>query len=348
MIKWITFLAAAAGLTLGVYTAATAKFQAPKAALAAPPSVNPYANGIAATGQVEASSRNLRIGAPEGGIVMKVNVEVGQVVKAGDPLLELDTRPLQADLLKARAARKAAESALKRIQAQPRAEELPPLEAAVKASESEVADWTDQYQRYGEANAQTVVGDYEMVRRRFALDGAKARLIAAQGRLALAKAGAWEPEVDVAKSDLAVADASIGALELLIERRTVRAPMTGTILKRNVEPGQFIAADPTNAAIVMGDLTSLSIRARVDEEDLPMLVPGSAGQARIRGQRAVMVPLKMIRIEPLAEAKTQLSGATTERVDTRVLEVMFKVEDAGTATLYPGQLVDVFIDCGSK
>ncbi len=348
MIKWITFLAAAAGLTLGVYTAATAKFQAPKAELAAPPSVNPYANGIAATGQVEAASRNLRIGAPEGGIVMGVVVEVGQQVKAGDPLFELDTRPLQAELLKANATRRSAEATLKRIQAAPRAEELPPLEATVTAAESEVADWSDQYQRYGEAKAQIATGDYEMVRRRFALDGAKSRLAAARGRLALVKAGAWAPEVDVAKSDLEVAEATIKALEVLIERRTVRAPIGGTVLKRNVEPGQFIAADPTNAAIVLGDLSHLSIRARVDEEDLPMLVSGAAGQARIRGQKATMVPLTMIRIEPLAEAKTQLSGSTTERVDTRVLEVLFKVENAGSATLYPGQLVDVFIDGAAK
>ena len=76
-----------------------------------------------------------------------------------------------------------------------------------------------------------------------------------------------------------------------------------------------------------------------------MLRTGAAAQARVRGQKAILVPLTMIRIEPLAQPKVQLSGATTERVDTRVLEVLFRVQ--GSATLYPGQLVDVFIDGGA-
>lgn len=347
MIRWLTFVLAAVGLTLGVYTAATARHEAPRVPLAGEPSVNPYKQGIAATGQVEASSRNVSIGSPEGGVVMRVRAEVGQEVKAGDPLFELDARVLESDLIKARAAREAAEAALKLIVARPRAEDLPPLEAAVRAAEAEVADWSDQVTRYGEAQAQVATGDYEKVRRQFAVTGAKARLAAAQARLTLAKAGAWAPEVEVAKADVSQAEANIRALELLIERRTVRAPMDATVLKRNVEPGQYAAADQSSAAFVLGDLRQLHVRARVDEEDLPMLRMGAKAQARVRGQKAVMVPLAMIRIEPLAQAKTQLSGATTERVDTRVLEVMFRVESLGEATLYPGQLVDVFIDGGS-
>ena len=344
MIRWLTFLLAAVGLTLGVYTAATARHEAPRVPLAGEPSVNPYKQGIAATGQVEASSRNVTIGSPEGGVVMRVRVDVGQQVKAGDPLFELDARQLESDLIRAKAARELSRASLNRIQAQPRAEELPHLEAAVREAESEVADWSDQLTRYGEAQAQVATGDYERVRRKFAVEGAKARLAAAQSKLALAKAGAWAPDVEIAKADVAQADANMQALELLIDRRTVRAPMDATVLKRNIEPGQFAAADPNYAAFILGDLRQLNVRARVDEEDLPMLKSGAKAQARVRGQKAVMVPLSMIRIEPLAEPKTQLSGATTERVDTRVLEVMFRVESLGEATLYPGQLVDVFID----
>lgn len=344
MIKWITFILAAAGLSIGIYTAATAQHEAPKVPLAGEPSVNPYKQGIAATGQVEAATRNVNIAAPEGALVVRVLAEVGQRVKAGDPLFELDARTLQAELIRARGARQSAEAALRKVELQPRAEELPPLEAEVQAMESEVADWQDQYEKYGQARALDAAGQYEQARRKFALDGAKARLAGARARLALLKAGAWSAEVDVARAGLAAAEADIRALELLIERRTVRAPFDGTVLKRNVEPGQFAPADPSGAAMVLGDLSTLHVRARVDEEDLPLLRMGAAAQARVRGQKAILVPLTMIRIEPLAQPKVQLSGATTERVDTRVLEVVFRVE--GAAALYPGQLVDVFIDGG--
>jgi HlyD family secretion protein len=327
-----------------VYTAATASREAPKVPLAGQPSVNPFANGIAATGVVEGASRNIPVAAPEGAVATRVLVEVAQVVKAGEPLFELDPRSLQAELIKARAARDAAAASLARTEAEPRPETIPPLEAAAQNARAEVADWTDQYERFQEAMKQTHTGDMELTRRRFALDGARARLTEAEARLTLARAGAWSKEVDVARAALGQAQAQVDSVELLLERRTVRAPIDGTILKRNIEPGQFAPSEMRSAAIVMADLSRLHVRARVDEEDLPMLRAGAAGQARIRGRIAISVPLKMLRIEPLAQPKIELSGDTTERVDTRVLEVVFEVEGGKGAPLYPGQMVDVFIE----
>ena len=345
MIRWFTIALAVVGLLLAVYTVATARHQPPRAPLEADPSVNPFQNGIAATGMVESGSRDLQIAASDGAIATRVFVEVGDRVEPGTPLFELDPRPLQADLVRARSARDAADAALKKVLAQPRAEEIPPLEAEVQALENEVADWTDQWSRLTEAQRQSATNDYEVRRRLFTLDAAKARLTEARARLALLKAGPWGPDVDIARSQLAQADATVKATELLLERRTVRAPMAGTILKRNIDPGEFAPADAKTPSVVMGDLVALRVRARVDEEDLPRLRAGSRATARIRGQRTLTVPLTMLRIEPLVQPKLDLSGDTTERVDTRVLEVIFMVDATADAPpLYPGQLVDVYID----
>ena len=344
MVKWITISVALLGLALGVYTVATARHDPPKAPLAAPPSVNPYPHGIAATGVVEAASRNVQIAAPEGGLVVKVSAEVGDRVAVGDPLFELDARPLRADLVRSRAAVLAAQAELKRLEASPRPEEIPPLEAAVQAAEVELADWTDQYERYRQA-AQAVAGsDVEMRRRWFAMEQARARLEQARTELALARAGAWEPVLEIARANVAAAEAEIEATELLIERRTVRSPIEGTVLRRNIEPGQFAPAEPRAAAMLVGDLTSLLVRAQVDEEDVPGLRDGAAGVARVRGPAAASVDLEMVRIEPFASPKTELTGATIERVDTRVVEAVFRVKGAPGVTLYPGQRVDVFIE----
>lgn len=346
MIRWLTIVLALAGLGVAIYTVSTARHQPPKVPLEATPSVNPFQNGIAATGMVESGSRDVQIAAPDGAMATKVFVEVGATVKPGDPLFELDPRPLQADLVRARSARDAADAALKKVLAQPRAEEIPPLEAEVKALETEVADWTDQWERLTEAQKQAATNDYEIRRRQFTLDGAKARLQESRARLALLKAGPWAPDVEIAKSQLAQADATVKATELLLERRTVRASIAGTVLKRNIDPGEFAPADAKSPSIVLGDLSALHIRARVDEEDLPRLQAGSKASARIRGQKPITVPLTMLRIEPLVQPKVDLSGSTTERVDTRVLEVVFTVDktDGAPPPLYPGQLVDVYIE----
>lgn len=343
MIKWATILLAAAGLTVGVYTAATASREAPRVPLAGEPSVNPFARGIAATGVVEAASRNILIAAPEGGIATRVFVEVGQQVKAGEALFELDPRPLEADLVRARAAREAARAEVARLESQPRAESIPPLRAAVGAAEAEAQDLAAQVARWESVSDPRAVSQDELNQRRFALRAAQARLEQARANLSLAEAGAWEPDLAVARAELASTEAQIRATEALLERRTVRAPIAATVLKRSIEPGQYAPAAVGSAAVILGDLGSLHIRARVDEEDLPMLRPGAEAVARIRGGLDLSTPLAMLRIEPLAEPKVDLSGSTTERVDTRVLEVVFEVRGGQGLPLYPGQQVDVFI-----
>lgn len=346
MIKWATIVLAAAGLTVGIYTAATASHEAPDVPLVGEPSVNPFARGIAATGIAEASSRNIQIAAPEGGIVTQVFVEVGQRVAAGDPLFELDPRPLQADLVRARAVRDAAQARLAQTQAQPRAETIPPLEAAVNSAQAEAQNLDAQVARWESVADQRAVNQDQLNQLRFSLQAAQARLAQARANLALAQAGAWGPELDVDRAQVAQAQADIDSLQILLDRRTVRAPIAGTILKRSIEPGQYAPAAAGASALTLGDLSSLHIRAQVDEDDLPMLKDGARAIARIRGQQDITAPLTMLRIEPLAEPKVNLSGATTERVDTRILEVVFRVQEAAGLPLYPGQLVDVFIDSG--
>ena len=58
------------------------------------------------------------------------------------------------------------------------------------------------------------------------------------------------------------------------------------------------------------------------------------------------VPLKLVRIEPYARPKTDLTGSNTERVDTRVVEVLFQIEGTTKSRIFPGQVVDVYIQTG--
>jgi HlyD family secretion protein len=57
--------------------------------------------------------------------------------------------------------------------------------------------------------------------------------------------------------------------------------------------------------------------------------------------------LKFVRIEPYVIPKKSLTGDNTERVDTRVLQVIYAV-DGGNKRLFVGQQVDVFIDATSE
>ncbi len=63
---------------------------------------------------------------------------------------------------------------------------------------------------------------------------------------------------------------------------------------------------------------------------------------RLRGAPARPIRAEFVRVEPLVVPKSQLSGAGTERVDTRVLQLVYTF-DPGSEPVYPGQQVDAFL-----
>lgn len=356
MAKWIIILLAAIGLAIAIGTAATARRALPRPAPAEPPSVNPYPHGVAASGIVESATRDVGIAAPEPGLVVRVFTQVGGRVHVGTPLFQLDVRPLEAQKVQARSALGAARADLDRLKAEPRPEDIPPLEAAVQQAQSEYHDREDDYDRAVQLKKTGGANDYEVTRKRYLMNTAHAALGVAQANLARLKAGAWSQEVAVAQAKVDQASADLQALQIRIDRMTVRSPIDGTVLKRNIEPGEYAAAAPADTtaslptpntpapAMVVGDLDHLNVRAQIDENDALLVRPGDKATARPRGAIDVQFPLTMIRIEPLAIPKTQLTGLANELIDTRVVEVLFRVQNTRDIRLYPGQLVDVFVD----
>jgi multidrug efflux pump subunit AcrA (membrane-fusion protein) len=345
MLKWIVMALAVAGLGIGVWTVATSGRDNPEPPPASTPSVNPYPSGIAATGLVEGASRNVQIAAPENGLVTEVSVQVADQVEAGDVLFQLDPRTLEAELVEARSALSVARAELAKAKAAPRAVTLPPLEAAVEKAEAELSLARTEFRQTQRAYENDAATQEELNRRQSALDAAKATLSQARATLREAEAGTWSRDITIAQEKVDQAQARVTSLKERIDRLTVRAPIDGKVLKRRIEPGEYTApAMNDNAPLVLARLDPLHIRAQVDEEDAPRLREGADAIARVRGAADIRVPLEMVRIEPLAEPKRQLTGVATEVVDTRVIEVVFAVEAGEDNPLYPGMLVDVFIE----
>lgn len=344
MSKWVIAIMAVVGLGVGIWMVSTAKEDLPRQPPAQPPSINPFPEGVAATGIVEAASRNVAVAPPEPGLVTTVFAETGERVEKGQPLFGLDRRPLEAQLLEARGALRAAEAELAQLRAMPRPEDIPPLEAAVAQAQAQVSDARDEFQRTQGLYETGAANQRELQRARYALEQSQASLAAAQADLARMQAGAWEQQIAVAEAQVAQARAAIEAVEVRLGRLTVTSPITGTVIKRNIEPGEYASPNTGEAAMVLGDLTALHVRAQVDEEDVVEVRPGAEAVARPRGAFDVRMPLTMLRIEPLAIPKQQLTGVPQEQIDTRVVEVVFRVLDTKGVPIYPGQLVDVYID----
>ena len=78
------------------------------------------------------------------------------------------------------------------------------------------------------------------------------------------------------------------------------------------------------------------------------MILGAKATAFPRNNTSLAIPLKFSYIEPYVIPKRSLTGASQERVDTRVLQVIYQVEQPLEFPLYIGQQVDVFIDLETK
>lgn len=270
------------------------------------PASNPYEDGIYAEGIVEtlqASGSNINIYPEVPGTVDQIFVKEDQDVLAGAPLLAINNAVQKATTEQAKAQINAAR-------------------AALKASE-------DAYQKQKAAfdiDPRAVSRD--------ALDGAK-------------------DAVGLARANLEVSQKEYETAASLLAKYQINALASGKIISINTAAGSYISAQgvydsytqQNQPIMVMGSSgNSLAVRCYVDEVLLQRLPNASEIDAYmfIRGS-SIKIPLKIVRFQPHVSPKIELSNQRAERVDVRVLPVIFSFEKPKEMTIYPGQLVDVYI-----
>src|SRR5260370_20973688 len=139
-------------------------------------------------------------------------------------------------------------------------------------------------------------------------------------------------------------EAQMKQIETDIERSIVRAPVKGVVLQVNVLPYQYVSAFSTDALVVLGATDkTVYVRVDIDEHDIPRFKKGVPAEASLRGRPDVKYPLKYVRTQPYVIPKKSLTGDNTERVDTRVLQVLYAL-DVEDRPIFVGQQMDVFIN----
>lgn len=274
------------------------------------PSRAPYTDSIGARGMVEAVNENVIVAPLLPGLITEIDVKVGDRVRKGDPLFRQDSRDAEAKV----AAQKA---------------QVGLLEAQVKEAEVKVEDKKDDLARSDRLLAQRVISEDVQKRKYFELQSAESGLASVRANLQLARAQLTQAEVN---------------LDLL----TVRAPRDGVILRQNLHEGEYVGvspSDPNAPSLLLGETDSLQLRADVDEDSASRVGKGAPAVAYIKGMHSDPIPLRFVRIEPYITVKKSLTGDSSERVDTRVLQIIYRFERT-KLPVYVGQQMDVFIDGG--
>ena len=160
-------------------------------------------------------------------------------------------------------------------------------------------------------------------------------------KAALASAKA---QVEQINAQVASAKAQVEQIEREIELRTIRAPISGRILQMKTRLGEYAQSGVLSTPLMLlGDDTRLHVRVDIDENDAWRFQPCASAMASVRGNPEIKTPLQYVRTDPDVIPKTTLTGDTTQRTDTRVLQVIYSFDPA-SLPLYVGQLMDVFIE----
>jgi HlyD family secretion protein len=341
---YIVPLLAIAGLAFALWTVVEGGKPEPAAPPVAEPAQTLFRFAVAGAGIVETSTQNIAVGTPISGVVRTVVVQVGDMVKAREPLFSLDDRDLQAQLAVRQTTLQTARERLSRLQRLPRPEDIPPAAARVQEAEAALADAQYPLRLAESLTDKRAMSEEERSRRRFAVQAAEAKLAEARTQLALLKAGSWKPDIDIARAEIAAAEAQVQAVKTDIERLTIRAPVHGQILQVNIRGGEFAQSGALHTPLILlGSIDRLHVRVDVDEHDAWRIQPQAPAMAFVRGNRDLHMPLQFVRIEPYIVPKRSLTGESTERVDTRVLQVIYSFERRDLP-VYVGQQLDVFIE----
>ncbi len=348
MTKIVLPMVAVAGLGFAIYTVVQARQAPPPSpSFQAPPTRPEGPRSIAGAGLVEAKRENIPIGTQVPGVVAELYVKIHDHVKAGQPLFRIDDRDLQAQRLVRQANLKASEAQLDRLKAAPQLQDVPTAEAAVTEARSRLNDAEVVLGRTAELYERKVVPASDYDRDRYAYNTAAAVLARTKAELERIRT-TWAKDIAVAESAVEQSKALLASIEVDLDRLTVRAMADGQILQVNVRPGQFAAMIWNEPLMVLGDVTDLHVRVDIDEQDLPMFQVGSEAVATLKGRPSVRFPLTFVKVEPFVVPKRSLTGDNAERVDTRVLQVIYALPTADQRPIpvFVGQQMDVYLRAG--
>lgn len=164
---------------------------------------------------------------------------------------------------------------------------------------------------------------------------------------------AYQVAAKEARARLALAKAQVEQTKVMLDRLIVRSPIDATVLQVNVRVGEFVAAG-LKPPVVLGDISRLQIRCDLDEQLAPRMREGFTAKGYLKGESGradsaqAAIALKFVRIEPYVIPKVSLTGGSAERVDTRVLQVIYQFDRPAERAIFVGQQMDVYIDTTSN
>jgi HlyD family secretion protein len=252
------------------------------------------------------------------GRIMSLDVEEGRRVTKGDVLAVLESTDYEADVARAKATVRLQQEKLRELENGNRPEEIEQAEAELGEAAATLVQLTAEFKRSTDLrkNNSITAQQYELAESQYKAMQQKVQRLTS--RLALLKIGERVERIEVAKAELAQAQADLVKAEWRLGNCTIRAPISGTILKKNAEEGNIvnpIAFNGSFSLCEMADLSDLEVDLNIQERDISAIEVGQKCRIRAEAWPDRVYHGVVDRLMPIAD---RAKGAVPVRVKVSV------------------------------
>ncbi|WP_039386121.1 HlyD family secretion protein [Neochlamydia sp. TUME1] len=299
-------------------------------------------NAIFGMGIVIPRSEEVAIRASNERRIDKVFVNEGDKVSLGDPLLQLENKELLHEMAASEAALAKAKTQLERLRALPRSENLTSQQALLHQSKVELDEAERQQRLAQDLLAKQAISPGELNQKNYLVEVERAKYSYLMAQLQQLKAGAWQPDLDAANFEVAYQKALLELSRQKLDDTLIRAPLEATVLKVNIHAGELAQASKAEPLMILGDIEECFVEVSVNEDEISYLRPYQEAIGFFRGENHKPIPLSFVKIKPLMVPKKNLTGSIMERIDTRVVQLIYRFKTPQKC-FFVGQVMDVFI-----
>jgi HlyD family secretion protein len=271
------------------------------------------AKSVVATGKVEPLSK-VDIKSKASGLIKYLYVNAGDRVREGQLLVELDKEVLEAQLKEAKAVLQSAESSLQETESQGKTLRANLRKAQLEAENRDYEFSAAEYRRQQELFRQGLISksDFDSVEQKM-----KSAEVAQKALLAAVSVREAEIEqngrtIEKARSAVVQAQAQYERAEEDLKYASIRSPISGVVLSREVEVGDAVSSIlqlGSNATLMMtlGDVQELYIKGKVDETDIGFVKMDQPVRVMVDAYKNRAFQGKVFQIAPMGVEKDNVT-----------------------------------------
>ena len=327
---------------------------------------------VAAPGIVEAVSEEIEVGAEVPGKLREVSIEEGESVVKGQVIATIENadyatavqtaraqiETLRSAQVSARARASQARADRDRIANASRTEERREARSAYEQTLPAVENSRREFERSERLYRSGDVSREEYERAQTAYETSKKQAATMQERYNVVNAPARRD--DLAKADAAVvlaesqvrefdaqiseATARVHEAEARLDKTVIRAPIAGVVLRKRLKAGESVTPESMTGIVTIADTSSLRIRVDIDETDVAKIREGQAAYVTADAYGDRKFTARVVKIGQILGRKNFRTERPTEKVDTKILEVLLELDLSERLPL--GLRVDAFISAG--